>query len=249
MDCRINESSWKHIYSFLKECKGIHTSSEDSLRKFIEAIYFITRTGCQWRLLPKEYGRWRSNHQRFKRWKDKNIWEKLMLNLSEPDLEYVMIDSTVVRSHACSAGYKKDTKKEEALGRSTGGFSTKIHIISDALGHPLKYILTSGERHDITEAKNLLENIECNKLLADRGYCSQALRSYVEDMQGEVVIPNKSNHKVKQRYDKHLYKERHLIECWIGKLKHFRRIFSRYEKQASSYLAFIQFASSLILLR
>ena len=66
----------------------------------------------------------------------------------DKDLESVMVDTTIIRAHACSAGYSKDSQNEQALGRSKGGFTTKIHTLVDALGNPLKFILTSGQRND-----------------------------------------------------------------------------------------------------
>ena len=71
-----------------------------------------------------------------------------------------MIDVTIVRSHACSAGYGKNTQDIQALGRSKGGFTTKIHALVDALGNPLKFILTPGQRHEITQASTL--DLLCN---------------------------------------------------------------------------------------
>jgi uncharacterized protein (DUF934 family) len=69
-----------------------------------------------------------------------------------------MIDATIVRAHACSSGYGKDTQDTQALGRSRGGFTTKIHALVDVLGNPLKFILTPGQRHEITQASALIQN-------------------------------------------------------------------------------------------
>jgi len=96
-------------------------------------------------LIPENYGSWRTIHKRFKRWADYGIWERLFVTVQDnPDFEYIMIDVTIIRAHACSAGYNKDSQNQEALGRSRGGFITKIHALSDALGNPLKFILTPG---------------------------------------------------------------------------------------------------------
>ena len=82
-------------------------------------------------------------HRKFKPWADKNIWEALFLDSQrEPDLEYVLVDATIVRAHACAAGYKKDSAEDEVLGRIQGGFRTKIPALTDALGNPLKFIAT-----------------------------------------------------------------------------------------------------------
>ena len=106
IDCR----SWEQILSFLKGVKGIHTHNETRLRTFIEAVWFIARSGCQWRLLPEFYGGWRAVHRRFKRWSQAGVWEDLMKFVSDPDREVMMIDGTIIRSHACAAGYAKDSQ-------------------------------------------------------------------------------------------------------------------------------------------
>ena len=85
-----------------------------------------------------------------------------------------MIDATIVRAHACSAGYKEGSQDEESLGRSKGGFTTKIHAMVDALGNPLKFILTPGQRNDITQAQSLITNIT-NSIVIDRN-CIVAIR-------------------------------------------------------------------------
>ena len=88
-------------------------------------------------------------------WCDKGVWERMHQHfIDDPDMEHVIIDSTVVRAHPCAAGASKRTggQAAQALGRSRGGFSTKIHVSVDALGNPLRYKLTGGQTHDITQA-------------------------------------------------------------------------------------------------
>ena len=243
----LKDSEFKVIFEILKTFKGIHKKSELRLRNFIEAVCYICRSGCQWRLLPKEYGCWRAIHKRFKAWSDRGIWKKLFEeSQNNPDMEWVMIDSTIVRSHACSAGLFQE---REALGRSKGGFTTKIHALTDALGNPLRFILTPGQRSDISQAKKLLEKIFEIPCLADKGYDADHLDRTLEIKGCTAVIPPRKNRKKPRTYDKYLYKERNLIECFFGKIKHFRRVFSRYEKMAQSYLSFLHFVGVLIWIR
>lgn len=160
-----------------------------------------------------------------------------------------MIDSTVIRAHACSTGYKQGTQKEEALGRSRGGLTTKAHVLVDALGLPLFFLLTPGQQNDITQAERLTENVRNIPVLADRGYDSDQFISTLEAKDCTPVIPSKKNRKKKREHDKYLYRERHLVECFFGKIKHFRRVFSRYEKLAKCYLSFLCFVEVFIWLR
>jgi transposase len=250
MDYYIKSTEWKEILSILRKRKDIRTGNETKLRIFIEAIWYIAKTGCQWRLLPRYYGSWRAIHMRFQAWTKKNIWnDTLSYFHKDSDMQEVMIDATIVRAHACSSGYKKDSNEELALGRSKGGFSTKIHAMVDALGNPLKFILSAGQRNDITQAENLINEISNTKLIADKGYDANSLVISLEGKSCDIVIPSKKNRKTLRPYDYHIYKERHLIECFFGKIKHFRRIFSRFDKMPQTFLAFINFVSILIWLR
>ena len=115
----------------------------------------------------------------------------------------------------------------QALGRSRGGFSTKIHVSVDGLGNPLRFILTGGQRHDITQAEELIAGYAGEQVLADKGYDSQEFREHILALGMTPVIPPRSNRKEPAGYDRHLYRERHLVECFINKIKHYRRIFSR----------------------
>lgn len=138
---------------------------------------------------------------------------------------------------------------EQALGRSRGGFSTKIHIKVDGLGNPLRFTLTAGQRHDMTQAEVLLGDFECDAVIADTSYDADPFIAVIVAAGATPVIPSRANRKLPRELDRHLYKERHLVECFINKIKHFRRIFSRFDKLASRYLGFLNFVGALIWLR
>ena len=119
----------------------------------------------------------------------------------------------------------------------------------DSLGNPLRFILTGGQQHDITQAEGLIEGYEGEYVLADKGYDSQGFRQHILEHGMTPVIPPRSNRKQPCDYDAHLYRERHLVECFINKIKHYRRIFSRFEKLDTRYLGFLHFTAALIWLR
>ena len=141
-------------------------------------------------MLPYYYGKWQTVYRRFVRWRDKGIWSALFeTSTQDADLTEVMLDGTIVRSHACSSGYEKNSGAEQALGRSKGGFTTKIHAMVDALGNPLKFILTGGERHEIIAAEALIEDIQKSNILADKAYDSDQFRQKIEEQDCKHTIP------------------------------------------------------------
>lgn len=144
---------------------------------------------------------------------------------------------------------KSGGQEAQALGRSRGGFSTKVHIAVDALGNPLRLLLTAGQRHDSPQASALIEGFEPRALIADKGYDSGPLIEAVTAKGIKAVIPPKRNRLAQRDYDEHLYRERHLIECFINKIKHYRRVSSRFEKLSKNYLGFLSFVSALVWLR
>ena len=119
----------------------------------------------------------------------------------------------------------------------------------DALGNPLRFTLTGVQVHDITQAEALIAELSSENVIADKAYDSDDFVQLILDSGAAPVIPPKSNRKVPRQYDKHLYKERHLVECFIGKIKHYRRVFSRFDKLSKTYLGFLSFVGALIWLK
>jgi transposase len=145
-------------------------------------------------------------------------------------------------------GHQKNDEPQ-ALGRSRGGFSTKIHATVDGLGYPLRLQLTAGQAHDITQAQALVEGFEFERVIADRGYAAQAFVDWLVQQGSDYVIPPHQCAKQPRDFDRHLYRERHLVECFFNKIKHFRRVFSRFDKRADRFLAFLHLTAALIWLR
>ena len=102
----------------------------------------------------------------------------------------------------------------------------------DALGNPLRLILTEGQVHDIRQAEALIEGFACEKVLADKGYDSDKFREVIASKGAEAVIPPKRSRKELLPYDKDVYQDRNLVERFFNKIKNFRRIATRYDKTA-----------------
>jgi transposase len=117
------------------------------------------------------------------------------------------------------------------------------------LGNPVRVCLSAGQRHDLTRAERLIDGLQAEHVIADKGYDSGAFVATIERQGGQAVIPPLSNRKTQREYDRHLYKEGNLVERFINRIKRFRRVASRYDKTARNYLAFVHVACILDLLR
>ena len=150
-----------------------------------------------------------------------------------------------------SGGRRKRGAQNQGLGRSRGGFTSKIHARTNGEGLPLGFVITPGEAHDATAYEELMDLDETRPkaLLADRGYDSDAIREDAWFHGTDPVIPTKSNRKVQRPVDPLLYALRNRIERFFNKLKNARRVATRYDKTADSFMAFVQLASIKIWLR
>ena len=118
----------------------------------------------------------------------------------------------------------------QAIGRSRGGLTTKIHVIVDALGNPVTVSLTPGQASDLSQAAPLLDEVEPEAFLADKAYDADALIEALEERGITPVIPPKANRLIQRETDFALYCERNLVERFFCKLKGFRAIATRYDK-------------------
>ena len=132
------------------------------------------------------------------------------------------------------------------MGRSRGGFSTKIHVAVSGEGQPAKLHLTEGQRHDVTCAEVLLEDLEPKHVIGDKGYDSDPLRNKIRSIGAKPVIPSRRSHRIR-RHDRQRYKLRNVVERFINRIKHCRRVATRYDKLAVTFLGFVQLASTLTL--
>lgn len=140
---------------------------------------------------------------------------------------------------------RKGGTQNQGLGRSKGGFTTKIHLRANGHGLPIAIDISPGQASDFTGAIPLMDadGPQAKVLIGDRGYDSNNIRQTLESRDIVPVIPTKKNRKVQIKIDDYIYALRNRIERCINKLKNSRRLATRYDKTATSYLAFVQIAS------
>lgn len=137
----------------------------------------------------------------------------------------------------------------QAIGRSRGGLTTKVHLVVDALGLPIAYRITEGQRHDAVPAPDLIAETNPRCLLGDKAYSSHAIRELLDDKNCTAVIPSSSSWIDPPHYDPDLYKARSEIECTFNLLKQARRFATRYEKTVRNYAAVVALGCMLLWLR
>jgi transposase len=145
----------------------------------------------------------------------------------------------------------KGGAERNALGRSRGGFSTKINARTSAEGLPIGLVITPGQAHDVTAFPALMQELDCDpeQLLGDKGYDSNAVRQEIEDRGGEALIPSTASRKIQHSVDKAIYALRNRIERFFNRLKNSRRVATRYDKLIESFAAFVILATIRIWIR
>ena len=185
----------------------------------LDGVFWINRTGAPWRDLPEAFGNWRSIWRQFRRWCQSGVWDVLLQGLADSGGELDALQM-IDRYHDPGTSLRRRRKggiQFQALGRSRGGFATKVHLRCNAVGLPAGVVLTTGEAHDVTAYDALMEQRDSDPgaMLADKGYDSSAIRHDLHDRGAAPEIPTKSNRKVQQSVSKRLYSLRSRIECFI----------------------------------
>jgi transposase len=216
----------------------------------LNAILYVAEQGCKWRGLPKRFGRWHTIYTRMNRWAKNGVLDRVFEQLQKEQIvrikiEALSLDSTSVKVHPDGTGALKKNRPQ-AIGKSRGGWNTKIHMVAADARTAITFSLSPGNDHDAPHGRALLEELgpmpQGLSLLMDRAYEGDETRQLVLDLGMIPVVPPKSNRLHPWEYDRALYKKRNEIERLFRRLKGFRRIFSRFEKLDVLFLAFLCFA-------
>ncbi|MCK1503332.1 IS5 family transposase [Bradyrhizobium sp. 188] len=239
----LNDKQWARIEPHLPT--GLTGPDRDDDRRIISGIIQMLQSGARWRDCPPEYGPYTTIYNRFNRWAKRGRWCAIFEALAKPgkDAVALSLDSTSIKAHRCASGGKGGAQSQ-AIGRSRGGRTTKIHALSDPLCRPVVLHLTPGQNADISAAPDVLALAPpMSALLGDKGYDGDDFRSEIVRRGAKPVIPNKSNRVVIHPFNERAYKGRNGIERCFCRLKDFRRIATRYDKLARNFLAAVHLAA------
>lgn len=243
----LSETEWNIIRPVLpNKSRGIPRVDD---RRVLNGIFWVLRSGAPWRDLPDRYGPYTPCYNRFVRRRQAGVWDRIMEGLSTAhDATVQMIDTSVVRVHQHGACIAKNS--DQHMGRSRGGLTSKIHALVDADALPIRLGLTGGQAYDNRLCPTLLVSLPRDaRLLADRGYDADWIRAFVAERGASANIPPKRNLKGPICFSPYLYRDRNLVERFFNKIKHCRRVATRYDKLAANYLAFIKLACIRLWLR
>ena len=214
----LSDEQWSRVALLMTGRPGQLGGVADDNRRFLNAVIHINKTGVPWRDLPLSFGKWDTVYHRFNEWCKKGGWQCIFEALQDPDLEWLMIDSTGIRAHRHAAGLNTDASDED-LGRSRGGFGTKIHAGFDALGNPVAFELSPGQGADVTHAEAVIGGRQPEVVIGDKWYDSDAFVETLRTRGIDVVVRPRANRTAPREYDAVLYRERNKAERGFNLLK------------------------------
>jgi transposase len=242
-------------------------------RRVISGILWILHTGAPWRDLPRAtYGPWQTVYERFNRWSKDGTWGRLLEALQvrldaagKIDWDLFCIDGSSIRASRDAAGASPSDgtpsePADHALGRSRGGYGSKIHLVCDGQGLPMAVTVTAGQRHESTQFEAVMGQVRVprakgrprrrpKKLAGDKGYSYRRIRRHLRRRGIKAVIPTRKDQRRLPGFEKATYRRRNVVERCIGWLKDRRRLATRFEKLAENFLAMVKLAMLERLLR
>jgi transposase len=248
-------------------------------RIIVNGILWVLAAGVPWRDAPEHYGPWQTLYGRFARWTDDGTWSRIHQALlaeahrqGKIDRSLWCVDGTSIRALKAAAGARRTTRHtcgvmrrrepaDHALGRSRGGWGSKLHVVCDRAGVVLGFRVTAGQVNECTEFVALLESIAIRRsagppsrrpsaVAGDKGYSTKAIRAWCRTHRVSAVIPERDDQREhrahrpgrKLNFDRQQYRARNIVERVIGWLKNLRRIACRAEKLAVRYAGMVTLA-------
>lgn len=239
-------------------------------RPLVNGILWHLHTGAPWRDVPTRYGPWQTVYDRFSWWRKDGTWARIVTTLLDQlddagriSRELWCIDASIIRASRAAAGAKKTASQprelhgskalqlaepeDHALGRSRGGFGTKVHLICDSHGIVLAIFVTPGQRHESTAFETMMGRVALSRkkgqrrwpkqLAGDKGYSYPRIRRWLQQHGIRGVIPTREDQPRDDNFDRDTYRQRNIIERVVNWYKECRALGTRYDKLAVDYVA------------
>lgn len=239
----LTDEQWEIFVERLPQRRGPRSDAED--RHFVNAVVWMARTGSPWRDLDPSFGPWKRIYNRFRRWSLRGWWLEIFRGSAVDEEVGCILDASVIRAHQDAAG-GRDGPARNAIGRSRGGFSTKLHAAVTLEAKPIEIRATPGQTHEATLAEELLDFVHGTNCLADGGYDADKILWAARERGLQPVIPPAIRRIKRRRYDRALYKLRYRVEVFFHNIKRYRRIATRYDKTVASFMGFVHVVCFLL---
>ena len=208
----------------------------------LQAVLYRLRQGSTWRSLSI-FAPYTTIYTRWKQWCEAGVWEKILKKLIHKAAGKLWsIDSSCIKVHKHGFGAAGGIENQ-SIGKTKGGWNTKVHALTDIQGRPITIFLGAGNRHDILSAPDLIEGQSDRYILADKAYDSDSFRELLAERGLTACIPPKANRITPSSYHKGFYKKRHNVENFFQRIKEHRAVSTRYEKLDERFLALTTLAS------
>lgn len=209
----------------------------------VTAMFFVLRTGLPWRDLPERFGPWSSVYARFRRWCAAGLFTRMLaLVATRATGRLRHLDCSHIKLHQDGAN-PRGGQAAQAIGRTKGGINTKLAAIVEGRGRAVALGVTAGQRHDLVAVEPLLTCIRHHRAVADKGFDADTFRARLCRQQTRICIPPKRTRRWSVAFHRGYYRCRHQVENFFCRIKRYRRISTRYEKLATTFLAFVQLAA------
>ncbi|MEQ1771808.1 MAG: IS5 family transposase [Devosia sp.] len=224
---------------------------------FLNAVLYVAENGCKWRRLPERFGNWHTIYTRMNRWSKSGVWDRVFARLQQEglvlvELKIVSLDSTSAKVHPDGTG-AGEKNGPQAIGKSRGGWNTKIHLVAADDVRAIGFRLSPGQNGDGPEGRELIGELGCPSdgcaLAMDMAYEGDETRGLATLLGFKPVVPPNPQRLKPWRLDKKLYRERNHVERLFRRLKGFRRVFTRYDKLDALFRAFVTFALIWLVLK